>query len=296
MKLSGARLPSVWALLRLVFFTCFPMITKNLKISLWDKDNLNFFVKAVIQSIESRTGKKINGNESFLDAMLKTGTEKEFKFESKEDARDFIITNAIMLFFVGQDTMSGAMSITSYYLARHPDIQDKLYQEIKDAIDDNNGNVHLDYNALNNLSYLDKVIKESMRLWGVNFFDRKCTKEYHIPEINFTVPKDMHVTISGGKLMNDDKNVPNAATFDPDAHFGDDSSLTGTNYLVFGQGPRSCPGMRIAMIAQKLVWVHVLNNFKVKRSQDSKDGWKWDPAVPGGIGIGSILVNLKKRN
>ena len=76
-------------------------------------------------------------------------------------------------------------------------------------MDDNNGDINLDFNTLTNLRLTEKVIKESVRLWGINFFDRRCTKEYYIPELNFTVPKGMHVTIAGGKIMQDEKHFPN---------------------------------------------------------------------------------------
>ena len=56
-------------------------------------------------------------------------------------------------------------------------------------MDDNNGDLNLDFNSLNNLRYMEKVIKEAIRLWGINFFDRTCTKDYYIPELNYTVPK-----------------------------------------------------------------------------------------------------------
>ena len=46
-----------------------------------------------------------------------------------------------------------------------------------------------EYNKLHNLRFLECVIKESLRLWGLNFFDRTCSKEYHLTDVNFTVPK-----------------------------------------------------------------------------------------------------------
>ena len=289
-------MPSIATILRFMFFTCFPEIAYAMKLKFWDQDNLDFFVNAVNASVESRKGKVIQGNESFLDAILKTGIDKEFKFESKDHAKTFIITNAIMLFFVGHDTMSGAMSITSFYLMKYPEVQEKVYNEIKAAVDDNNGDENLDYATLNNLTFLEKVMKESMRLWCINFFDRQCTKDYFIPELNFTVPKGMHVTIAGGKLMNDEKNVPDAMTFDPERHFGNDSSLSGSNYLTFGQGPRSCPGMRLAMITQKLVWVHILNSFKLVKGDKFQDEWPFDPNIAGGIGFNAIFSKLEKRD
>ena len=87
------------------------------------------------------------------------------------------------------------------------------------AIDENNGDVNLDYNTLNNLPYLGKVIRETIRLWGVNFFDRTCVKDYFISELNYTVPKGMHVTIAGGKIMKDAANFANPLNFDPESNF-----------------------------------------------------------------------------
>ena len=67
----------------------------------------------------------------------------------------------------------------------------------QDTIDENNGDLDVDYNTLNNMVYMGKVIKETIRLWGINFFDRTCTKDYYIPEINYTVPKGIFIKLRG---------------------------------------------------------------------------------------------------
>ena len=67
----------------------------------------------------------------------------------------------------------------------------------QDTIDENNGDLDVDYNTLNNMVYMGKVIKETIRLWGLNFFDRACTKDYYIPEINYTVPKGIFIKLRG---------------------------------------------------------------------------------------------------
>ena len=101
---------------------------------------------------------------------------------------------------MGNDTTSGALALIMLNLALNQEVQEKLFNEIKDAIDDNSGHVNLDFNTLSNLKYTDKVIKESIRLWGLDFFDRKCTKNFYIPELDFTVPKGMHVSIGNVQL------------------------------------------------------------------------------------------------
>lgn len=49
------------------------------------------------------------------------------------------------------------MSLVSYFLAKNQDVQEQLYREVMDAIVQNDGNEHLDYNAIQSLPYLDQV-------------------------------------------------------------------------------------------------------------------------------------------
>jgi hypothetical protein len=49
------------------------------------------------------------------------------------------------------------MSLVSYFLAKNQDVQEQLFREVTDAIAQNGGNPHLDYNAVQSLPYLDQV-------------------------------------------------------------------------------------------------------------------------------------------
>ncbi len=59
------------------------------------------------------------------------------------------------------DTTSNALSITLYLLAKHPEAQAKLRQEIMDA---QAGGKDLGYDDLVSLPYLDAVCRETLRL------------------------------------------------------------------------------------------------------------------------------------
>ena len=199
-----------------------------------------------------------------------------------------------MLFFVGNDTSSGALALALHYLAKYPDIQEKLYLEIQDAIDINNGEPDLDYHTLNNLPYLGKVIRETIRLWGINFFDRTCVKDYFIPELNYTIPKGTHVTIAGGKIMRDEANFENPLEFDPENHFTTNSPSP-SNFLGFGQGPRNCIGMRLAYTIVRSGLMHTLAKYKVVRGAKTTDDWSFNAFIPGGIGHNQLFVKLEPR-
>lgn len=61
------------------------------------------------------------------------------------------------------DTTSTALSLTLTMLCEHPDVQEKLRAEILEAYQVTGG-MDLDYDALNSLTYLDAVCRETLRL------------------------------------------------------------------------------------------------------------------------------------
>ena len=61
------------------------------------------------------------------------------------------------------DTTSTALATTLQLLSEHPEVQQKLRQEILDASRDQD----LDYDALVSLPYLDAVCRETLRVYVV---------------------------------------------------------------------------------------------------------------------------------
>ena len=139
---------------------------------------------------------------------------------------------------------------------------------------------------------MGKVIKETIRLWGINFYDRTCTKDYYIPELKFTVPKGMHVTIAAGKIMTDEATFEDPLAFEPDQHF--DSPNAG-NFIGFGLGPRSCIGMRFAFTIVRTGLFHTLAKYKITRGPKTKANWNFSPIIPGGVSHDDIFVQIESR-
>jgi cytochrome P450 len=61
------------------------------------------------------------------------------------------------------DTTSNALSRIFHLLANHPEVQDKLRQEITDARQTNGGQ-DFSYDELVSLPFLDAVCRETLRL------------------------------------------------------------------------------------------------------------------------------------
>ncbi|CAH2269490.1 jg27299 [Pararge aegeria aegeria] len=73
-----------------------------------------------------------------------------------------LIAQAMLFFIAGFETISTGMSFTLHELALHPDIQDRLYQEIKE--NDNKHGGRLNYSSIQNMTYLDMVVSEVLRM------------------------------------------------------------------------------------------------------------------------------------
>ena len=165
---------------------------------------------------------------------------------------------------------------------------------LQNAIVENDGKEQLDYNTLHSLSYMEKVVKESFRCWGINFLERLCTKAYHIPELNVTIPKDIIVQIGGNKIHQSEENFANPSEFNPDLHF-DSDVLNPSTFFTFGHGPRNCIGMRFAWTIMKSFLVRLLANYKVLPGPGLEKTMVIDPASPQGLPKNGVHVKLEER-
>ena len=57
------------------------------------------------------------------------------------------------------------MCFTLFLLSRHKDVQDKVFDEIKEVLGTDKNGATVNYRTLQELKYLELVLKESMRLY-----------------------------------------------------------------------------------------------------------------------------------
>lgn len=93
--------------------------------------------------------------------------------------------------FEGHDTTTSGISFALYCIAQHPEVQEKLLKEIHEVIGEDK-KTPVTQKMLNDLHYLDLVLKESMRLFPpVPLIGRIITEDTVISEWTiWTVPGD----------------------------------------------------------------------------------------------------------
>ncbi|CAF4082627.1 unnamed protein product [Adineta steineri] len=96
-------------------------------------------------------------------------------------------------------------------LKKKPVIQEKLYQEIRQEI----GDEEVTYEKLNQLQYLDMVINETLRMYPPFIrFDRAASKDYQLG--NYLIPKGTIINTPVYPIHHDSKTWPEPEKFIPE--------------------------------------------------------------------------------
>lgn len=253
--------------IKLAMILLLPKIASLLKISLIDSKVSTFFRSLVMDTIDHRFKQGIfrpdminilmnvkKGNTEANNTM-NTGTEEREGFATVQESSigsksvkrvwtdDELVAQCLLFFLAGFDTSSTLLSFLAYELCTHPDIQQRLFEEIQETNRSIDGK-RLTYDALQKMKFMDQVISETLRLWPpAPATDRICVKDYDYDDgqCKFKIEKGVVLTIPIVALHHDEKYFANPMKFDPD-RFSDenkDNILPGT-YLPFGVGPRNC--------------------------------------------------------
>ncbi|XP_067138066.1 cytochrome P450 4C1-like [Centruroides vittatus] len=197
--------------------------------------------------------------DSLLDLHVKQGLMSE----------DDVIKDMGGTILAGYDSTAHAMSWTLYFLGRCHEIQEKMYQELQEIFkDDLNRDITVD--DLKKMTYLECVIKESMRIYPpFPVIARKNPSEMKIG--NYVLPAHSTLVISICGIHHNPSVYENPKVFDPDRFLPENyKNLHPYAFLAFSAGPRNCIGYKFAMMTMKIVLANVLRNFKVY-SLDSQD-------------------------
>ncbi|KAH6901041.1 cytochrome P450 [Coprinopsis sp. MPI-PUGE-AT-0042] len=221
------------------------------------------------------------------------------KLEGEEQLDDNELTGQMtVMIFGAQDTTSSILSRLLHVLATHPDVQDRLRQEIQtlwqDPIHhDPDHPLRLKFDSIASLPLLDAVLKETLRLHPpVPFVRRTCLKDTIIPYskprssqsdeqgdmTSVLVPKGttLFVGIAGSNRLESIWG-PDAKKWKPERWLAGDAPQTGnvklpgiySGMMSFLGGGRSCVGYKFSIMEIKIVLVTLLSKMHFVPTDES---------------------------
>uniref|UniRef100_A0A1X7USB7 Thromboxane-A synthase n=1 Tax=Amphimedon queenslandica TaxID=400682 RepID=A0A1X7USB7_AMPQE len=220
-------------------------------------------LKSRREQVESGSEKLKDFIQLLMDARADESSDEESS--NKENMlNDLQIAGVCFDFMVGgYETTANALACTSYLLSLNPDEQERLCEAIDNYYQENE-DASL-YDASQNIPYLDWVIQEALCMHpAASYRPRLCNETCTINGVTF---------LKGAKVM-----IP--IQFSPEGKEGRNP----LSHIPFGWGPRSCIGMRFALMEAKACLVSILRKYRFERSPDTQ-----------GRGMGVVGPALKPR-
>jgi cytochrome P450 len=176
--------------------------------------------------------------------------------------RDEVMT----LFLAGHETTAVALSWTWYLLARHPDVEARLADELRDVLGGRTPSVA----DLPRLKYADMVVTESMRLYPPAYgIGRQAAKATEIAGHAFA-RGDVFVAPTW-VVHRDRRWFEEPEAFRPERWAGDLARrLPRFAYFPFGGGPRQCIGNSFAQMEAVLLLAAIAQRFQLSLVPDQR--------------------------
>ena len=192
--------------------------------------------------------------------MLVTAKNEDGSSLSADDLQEEVDT----FMFAGHDTTSTTLMWAIYLLGRNPEVQKKLHEEL-DLVFGGDKTCDVTFDHIKDLTYLDLVIKETLRLYPPAPFIARNLEEDCILD-GMVVPKNTELSINIYHIQRHPDIWEEPNKFIPE-RFETENRLKANRppyaYIPFSAGPRNCVGQRFAVQEQKVILAKFFRNFSI---------------------------------
>ncbi|XP_050672682.1 cytochrome P450 4d2-like [Leptidea sinapis] len=208
----------------------------------------------VDDDVEQLIEDKVSDDACLLDKFLLS------KSNNGDPTPDEIINEELTLVcWTGHYTTTMTMAHTLYCLAKHPEVQRRVFEE-QIAIFKADLNKQATNHDLNEMKYLEAAIKESIRVIPtVTKIGRQLNND-----LKFTgdkvIPADTTVLVFYEAIYKDPKLFPEPEKYYPERFF---SSMHNHAFVPFSAGPRNCLGFRYAWAAMKATLSNMIRKYEL---------------------------------
>lgn len=169
------------------------------------------------------------------------------------------------LFNAGIESTSNNLTCFLYHLAKYPEVQDKLYNEVMTKMQSTDGNI--DYSALNSMPYMTACVRESFRVIFPVMLGPLRIIEKPMVLGGYNIPSWTPIHLCSQIACQDSRNFDGPTIFRPERWLRDESGKRNIHpfvFLPFGFGVRNCLGQRFALQEMYIFTAKLLKHFRLK--------------------------------
>ncbi|XP_049874944.1 cytochrome P450 4V2-like [Pectinophora gossypiella] len=206
---------------------------------------------------------------TFLEMLIES-SEEEGGYTNEE-----LTDETMVLMLASTDTSANAAAFAMIMLSRHPEVQEKVFEELKEIFGESKRPVVPE--DLPRLKYLDVVLKETLRIFPpVPTILRKVTSDFALPS-GVTIPEGYGILINiWGIHHNSTYWGEDVEDFRPE-RFLDTPFKHPAQFMPFSFGPRNCPGYQYALMSMKTLLATTLREYRVLPATSPDEANRYPP-------------------
>ena len=167
---------------------------------------------------------------------------------------------ALTILMAGHETTGNALTFTTWLVARHPEIQQRMAVEVRAVC----GERLPEAADFSRLKYVEQVFAEAMRLYPPAWVVARTATEDYTMRTGIRVPKGAHLILSQLVVHHDPRWWPDPLRFDPERFTPEaKASRPRFAYFPFGGGARFCIGEGFAWTEGVLMLATVLQGWRL---------------------------------
>ncbi|KAH8345427.1 hypothetical protein KR084_000298, partial [Drosophila pseudotakahashii] len=220
-----------------------------------------FYMNIVRDTIDYRVKNKVTRND-LMDLLI----DLKLKYDSGDGQSGLtfneVAAQVFTFFLAGFEAGSTTMGFALYELACNQDVQEKVRTEVDSVLGKHNGT--LDYDSMQEMTYLKKVIDETLRKHPVvAHLTRIATKPYVHSSPKYFIEAGTGVLVPTLAIHHDPEFYPEPEKFIPE-RFDEEQieKRPACAFLPFGAGPRNCIGLRLGRMQVIIGMALLIRHFR----------------------------------
>ncbi|KAI3505772.1 hypothetical protein L1887_28007 [Cichorium endivia] len=222
----------------------------------------NVVSKIFTESVSNRSN---TSEESLLDVLLRLKDGTEFPL-TVDNVKAVILD----VFAAGVDTSGATVEWALSEVIRNPRVMKKLQTELSQVL---KGKEMIQEEDIQDLSYLNQVIKETLRLHPpAPLLMPKESREQCVFD-GYDIPKKTKPIINAYAINRDPEYWNDPESFIPERFDNNHTNIVGVDYeyIPFGAGRRMCPGVSLGLANVRLLLASIVYHFNWKLPNGTKN-------------------------
>eukprot|EP00013_Stygamoeba_regulata_P025249 CAMPEP_0177650822 /NCGR_PEP_ID=MMETSP0447-20121125/12170_1 /TAXON_ID=0 /ORGANISM="Stygamoeba regulata, Strain BSH-02190019" /LENGTH=492 /DNA_ID=CAMNT_0019153763 /DNA_START=66 /DNA_END=1545 /DNA_ORIENTATION=- len=248
-------------------------------------------VRSIVDQVYARR-EQIETPAFFLEHLIKA----VFEDGPSEEGLQQVVDEGITFLIGGFHTSGNLFAWALYYVARHPEMQQRIYEELCES----NVDGPPSFVQLRSLKYLHQFVQETIRCsvlapWGARESDDPIELTNDRGQF-LVIPAHTPIVMALGVALRDPELWPQPDRFDPE-RFAPGKKQPALAYSPFGfAGRRVCPGKSYAYTNTEILLATLLSRFRLSLRKPNFDVQHHYGFVTKFKGDDDVMMVVEKRN